>query len=921
MHGKIKKGPKKIYQGTILTTDDEELQLRKQRGLKESMEIIPTETYSYPFDNYLVRSDTGIDYTVELRSLDNPHNSCSCPDFQVNALGTCKHIEKLLYSLNKKKKSLQLPIDNSPLVEVFLNLSENEEVTIAWPEGMEENSSLKTLLAPYFSQDCTLIPDPVSGLASIEHALSGASEEVRNKIRLSMHLMTKIQTHQENNSRELSREQFMDEVKAGKRSLQMLTATLYPYQEEGMLHLAFKGRALLADEMGLGKTIQAIGACELLRRLHGIQRVLVICPASLKGEWEEQIAKFTGLPTLMVNGTRPQRLASYLKPAFFYLLNYEQVRSDFHEIQHLLNPDVIILDEAQRIKNWQTKTAWAVKQLRSPYAFVLTGTPIENRIEELFSIMQMVNPKILGPLFQFNRDFFEFNEKNKPVGYKNLDELHERIKPVFLRRLKKDVEEQLPERTVNNFFVEMAPEQIVRYQEYEGMVAKLMHLMKRRALTEDEQKRLQQYLACMRMLADTPYILDEECKVCPKLDELKQVLTDLLDGTDHKIIIFSEWERMLFLIREFVQDDLQVDFAWHTGSVPQQKRRDDIKRFKEDPHCRFFLTTDSGSTGLNLQVANIVINMDLPWNPAKLEQRIARAWRKNQTKAVQVINFVSADTIEHRMLSTLAHKQNLANGVLDGIGDFASMPLTSARAEILEQLEGMFASSEDETESAGKEERAEEIKDLEMITQEVVAQFTDRVHLMEKYDHPTSGAQTVLAVVDSLDREIVPKMQELIASQRTVEDTHLQLELLDNETYELLQRLAKSGIITIHNEPTQTLYRSASSLRLHQTEKERRLKEAKKLIGDAERKLKMSRLLASGGFIIEALPAAEEALSIGMGSYFALRQEPHEEGQQLYSRIQSRDDEIMEQEASALLALVDESFLFYAEELSKFALT
>ncbi|MFI5342700.1 MAG: SNF2-related protein [Chlamydiales bacterium] len=914
MHGKAKKGPKKVYQGTILTTDDEELQFRKQRGLKESMEIIPTETYSHPFDNYLVRSDTGIDYTVELRSLSNSRNSCSCPDFQVNALGTCKHIEKLLYSLKKKNTSLQFADENSPLVEVFLNQSENEEVTITWPEGMGKNSPLKTLLTPYFSHDCTLIPDPVSGLASIQHALSGVSEEVRNKIRLSTHLITKIQVHQENNSRQLSRKQFMDEVKAGKRSLQMLSATLYPYQEEGMLHLAFKGRALLADEMGLGKTIQAIGACELLRRLHGIQRVLVISPASLKGEWEEQIAKFTGLPTLMVNGTRPQRLAAYLKPAFFYLLNYEQIRSDFYEIQHLLNPDVIILDEAQRIKNWQTKTAWAVKQLRSPYAFVLTGTPIENRIEELFSIMQMVNPKILGPLFQFNRDFFEFNEKNKPIGYKNLDKLHERIKPVFIRRLKKDVEEQLPERTVNNFFVAMDPEQIVRYQEYEGLVARLIHLMKRRVLTEDEQKQLQQYLACMRMLADTPYILDEECKVCPKLDELKQVLIDLLEGTDHKIIIFSEWERMLFLVREFVQEDLCIDFAWHTGSVPQQKRRDDIKRFKEDPNCRFFLTTDSGSTGLNLQVANIVINMDLPWNPAKLEQRIARAWRKNQTKAVQVINFVSADTIEHRMLSTLAHKQNLANGVLDGIGDFASMPLNSARAEILGQLEEMFTSHEDE-------EKVGEIKDLAMITQEVVTQFTDRVHLMEKYDHPTSGTQTVLAVVDHLDREIVPKMQEMIASQKTVEDDHLQLELLDNATYELLQRLAKSGIITIHNEPAETLYRSASSLRIHQTEKEKRLNEAKKLFADAERKLKMSRLLASGDFIIEALPAAEEALSVGMGSYFALKQEPHEEGQQLYSRIQNRDDEIMEQEASALLALVDKSFTFYAEELAKFALT
>ena len=291
---------------------------------------------------------------------------------------------------------------------------------------------------------------------------------------------------------------------------------------------------------------------------------------------------------------------------------------------------------------------------------------------------------------------------------KNLDKLHERLKPVLLRRLKKDVEEQLPERTINTFFVEMEPEQVVRYEEYSSRVANFMRIMKRRPLSEDEQKKLQQNLACMRMIADTPYILDENCKICPKLIELKQVLLDLMDGTNHKIIIFSEWERMLFLVRDFIQNELNCGFAWHTGTVPQQKRRDDIKRFKEDPDCRFFLTTDSGSTGLNLQVANIVINMDLPWNPSKLEQRIARAWRKNQTQTVQVINFVTSNSIEHRMLATLAHKKNLANGVLDGIGDFSSMSIGTVRAQLLEQLEEMFSSKEDEP-----EEIPEKKKDLQ----------------------------------------------------------------------------------------------------------------------------------------------------------------------------------------------------------------
>ncbi len=174
-----------------------------------------------------------------------------------------------------------------------------------------------------------------------------------------------------------------------------------------MLHLAFTGRALLADEMGLGKTVQAIAACELLRQITGIRRILVISPASLKGEWEEQITKFTALPSLIIQGPRARRLRQYDQPAFFSVASYEQIRSDVEEINTILAPDVIILDEAQRIKNWQTKTAVSVKRLKSPYTFVLTGTPVENRIDEIYSITQFLDPYLFGPLFRFNRDYYQ----------------------------------------------------------------------------------------------------------------------------------------------------------------------------------------------------------------------------------------------------------------------------------------------------------------------------------------------------------------------------------------------------------------------------------------------------------------------------------------------------------------------------------
>src|SRR6478672_4256370 len=142
---------------------------------------------------------------------------------------------------------------------------------------------------------------------------------------------------------------------------------------------------------------------------------------------------------------------------------------------------------------------------------------------------------------------------------------------------------------------------------------------------------------------------------------------------------------MLTLVRELATE-MGLEFAWHTGSVPQQRRRAEIARFKQDPDCRLFLSTDSGSVGLNLQAASAVINLDLPWNPAKLEQRIARAWRKNQMRTVDVINLVTEDSIEHTMLHLLAQKQALADGVLDGTGDLTKLKMPSGRQAFVDRM-------------------------------------------------------------------------------------------------------------------------------------------------------------------------------------------------------------------------------------------
>ena len=705
---------------------------------------------------------------MEIRDLVGRTNSCGCVDHRVNGLGTCKHIEGVLVALKKRlgaRAFKAAAAQGSPRVEAFLRREGDPAPSLAGPALSAE---IGAFLDPFLGKDGVLATDP-EVLARLLEAALGAPAGLR----ISRHLGPWVERGKRLASRETARERFLAANGLGGAGFDIVKLPLLPYQRQGAAHLAFHERALLADEMGLGKTVQAIAACEILAREKGIERALVVSPTSVKAEWEEQIARFSDRTARFVAGLYPERLKHYQDPApaFFTLVNYEQVVRDADGINRFLKPDVVILDEAQRIKNWQTKTARRVKSLVSPYAFVLTGTPLENRIDETYSIVQYLDPDIFGPLFRFNRDFYELDERGRPAGYKNLDSMHRRLAGVMLRRRKRDVEDELPGRTDTTFFVPMAAEQAQRYGDYEYLARRLASIAQRRPLTKEEFDRLQQYLACMRMICDTPAILDPECRVCPKLEELEGVLGELLEEPARKIIVFSEWVKMLELARQLA-GEMGVDCAWHTGDVPQLKRRAEIARFREDPACRLFLTSDAGATGLNLQMASAVINLDLPWNPAKLEQRIARAWRKGQKKAVTVVNFVTENSIEHSILHLLAHKRTLADGVLDGTADFAAIALPSGRAATIECMQAMLG-------------KGEPIRIKTLPPEDALVEDMKTRHGAGLV-HAELRAERLLLV---LDADSAPSERTRLAASTP------RTEILDRAAWETLRRLAEAGVI------------------------------------------------------------------------------------------------------------------------------
>lgn len=378
-------------------------------------------------------------------------------------------------------------------------------------------------------------------------------------------------------------------------------------------------------------------------------------------------------------------------------------------------------------------------------------------------------------------------------------------------------------------------------------------------------------LAMMRMICDTNFILDPSDTTCPKLKELEKLLEECRDN-DTKVLIFSEWERMLMLARGLCEE-MGIGYAWHTGSVPQRRRRGEINAFKTDPECRVFLSTDSGSTGLNLQNASVVINCDLPWNPAKLEQRIARAWRKHQTRAVTVINLVSEMTIEHRMLGTLADKMALSKGVLELAGDLKEIKLRSGKQAFLAKLEQIMAPPAPTAappNAASKPLPAD--RALGFSQQACALLGPELVRCEERY--PKEGAHSVLVAVVDKDaarwREQLSRVHgELFGEGKSDPLAPVQLEVIDRATFEAIERLVAAGLISSTTRTTRSLYPAEQTAAPVPLSTEERAK-FDSLRQHAARKLKMGHVLCQSELLDEGREALLESM-LAWGRTFAVK--------------------------------------------------
>ncbi|MFO1463708.1 MAG: SNF2-related protein [bacterium] len=453
-----------------------------------------------------------------------------------------------------------------------------------------------------------------------------------------------------------------------KRDLpQHLSEVLRDYQHHGYdwLHFLHDHRlhGILADDMGLGKTLQALAYLQDRRDRHGSMPNLVLAPTSVVFNWANEAKKFTPeLKVLILSGPERKQFYEEIPAADLVLTSYALFRRDV-EVLTKQRWRTVILDEAQNIKNFRSKTALLVKELQSEQRWALSGTPLENHLSELWSIFDFLMPGFLGSYPHFKRKYQQPVENDQSA--EQMERLRRRIFPFVLRRLKDEVAKELPPKTEVTQYCEMTSEQQKLYHE-------MLASCRRQVFSEIEQKGIERSqvsiltaLLRLRQVCCHPELLgptfQKRSIVSGKMETFQDLVTEVL-SEGHRILVFSQFVEMLSLLRIWLEEE-GIAYEYLDGRT--RKREEKIKRFNSDPNIPIFLVSlRAGGTGLNLTGADYVIHYDPWWNPAVQDQATDRVHRLGQTKHVFAYKLITKDSVEEKILLLQERKRSLAKGLL-----------------------------------------------------------------------------------------------------------------------------------------------------------------------------------------------------------------------------------------------------------------
>lgn len=442
---------------------------------------------------------------------------------------------------------------------------------------------------------------------------------------------------------------------------------LYSYQEEIFGKMLAAKRCICSMIMGSGKTITSIAAFEWLRK-HKNQNIrkLIVAPKSLKLQWGDEIRRCIGLTSIQINNMND--LIAYENGKHQIAIVTYQFATRHIERFKKIELDMIIFDEIQFVRNDETKVWKAMSELQAEFMFGLSGTVIENRLEDLYSVMEILVPGFLGPKWKFSTEYQNISVLTKNAllfqGTKNIGQLRDKLK-TFLFSYHKLT---LPEIHHQYHDIPLSSFERSHHDEYYEQAKILMSKMLSSGLSPTEKLFLQALLLKSRQCTDTEELITKNPtrKLSGKLTQLMSLLEEICVYRKEKIVIFSSWTQMLDIINREVKSHLGLNCVFFTGEQSLKARKEAINKFVNDDSCQIFLATDAGGLGVDgLQfAATNVVHFELPWNPAKIDQRNARIHRIGQTKEVFCHYFVGEDSVETQMMKTLYNKREIRNEVL-----------------------------------------------------------------------------------------------------------------------------------------------------------------------------------------------------------------------------------------------------------------
>ena len=405
---------------------------------------------------------------------------------------------------------------------------------------------------------------------------------------------------------------------------------LRPYQEEGVEFLTSNDSALLGDDMGLGKTVQVLVAMSQIQKKDGVFRALIVVPNALVSNWQKEFKIWIGkkVSLTVVKGAKEDRDFYFKNTKGFSICTYEQIRSSFGHGKQVPKYDLVVFDEAHRLKNSNTTTHQAAKFIRADKKWFLTGTPIENKQEDLINIFNILKPGTLQ------------------LGF-NRFEIRDIFSEYFLRRLKKDHLKELPELIEQDIYIDMTSQQRIEYNAIETSNAGSL-----------DSNNLFSLITKLKIACN----FSPDSNESGKLNYLNRILIEKHE-TNESVIIFSQYVKTLKKISE----NLNHEFLFYHGGMTKEEKDESINSFMEEDNSKFMLMSlKAGAVGLNLQKASVVVLFDRWWNPAIEKQAIARAYRMGNKNTVHALKFITPNSIEDRIIELLHEKEELFDDIIEG---------------------------------------------------------------------------------------------------------------------------------------------------------------------------------------------------------------------------------------------------------------